>query len=281
MTTLAERTLVYLRDGPRPPFDIVRDVMGLGMANRTVAERLAAALLGADPRFSFDVDGRWTLVPEPMWHGVPLGDVRYAVVDVETTGMRPLRDDRITEIAVVHVDGSHRRVAFSSLINPGRPIPWRIQSLTNITDAMVATAPPFEAVAEAVLAALAGRVFVAHHARFDWAFVSAEIERARDFPIRMPKLCTVRLSRRLVPELPRRNLDAVTHYFGVEIAPEMRHRAAGDADATAAVLLRLLGRAADRGIETLQELEVISGTAAALPLPDVAFADEIVPSRPQ
>jgi DNA polymerase-3 subunit epsilon len=273
VTTLAERALAYLREGPRPPADIVRDVLGLGMANRTVAERLAAALLGADPRFTFDIDGRWSLVPEPMWHGVPLADVRYAVVDVETTGMRPRRDDRITEIAVVHVDGVRRSVAFNSLVNPGRPIPWRIQTLTNITDAMVAAAPPFEAVADEVLAALAGRVFVAHHARFDWAFVSAEIERARDFPVRLPRLCTVRLSRRLVPELPRRNLDAVTYYFGIEIDPALRPRAAGDADATAAVFLRLLERARDRGIETLQELEALTSSGLqALPLPSPGFS---------
>jgi len=257
VTTLAERALHYLREGPRPPLDIARDVLGLGMANRTVAERLAAALLGADPRFTLDFDGRWNLVPEPMWHGVPLGDVRYAVVDVETTGMRPRRDDRITEIAVVHVDGLRRSVVFSSLVNPGRPIPWRIQTLTNITDVMVAEAPLFADVADQVLAALTGRVFVAHHARFDWAFVSAELERARDLPVRLPRLCTVRLSRRLVPELERRNLDAVTRYFGVEISPEARHRAAGDADATAAVLQRLIGRALDRGILTWEELEAL------------------------
>jgi len=257
VTTLTERALVYLRDGPRPPLDIVRDVLGLGQANRTVAERLATALLGADPRFTFDIDGRWTLVPEPMWHGVPLDQVRYAVVDVETTGMRPRREDRITEIAVVHVDGPRRALAMASLINPGRPIPWRIQTLTNITDGMVAEAPSFADVADEVLAALAGRVFVAHHARFDWAFVSAEIERAREFPVRLPRLCTVRLSRRLVPEIERRNLDTVTRYFGVEIDPAVRHRAAGDAEATAAVLQRLLGRASDRGIGTWEELEAL------------------------
>ncbi len=246
---------MYLRDGPRPAMDIVRDVIGLPQANLTVAERLAAALLGADPRFTFDIEGRWTVVPEPMWHGVPLDQVRYAVVDVETTGMRPRRDDRITEIAVVHVDGPRRSVAYASLVNPGRPIPARIQALTSITDAMVSDAPTFPEIADEVLAALAGRVFVAHHARFDWAFVSAEIERARDFPVRMPRLCTVRLSRRLVPEIERRNLDTVTRYFGVEIPPEVRHRAQGDAEATAAVLQRLIGRAQERGVRTWEELE--------------------------
>ncbi len=255
MTTLAERALAYLRDGPRPPLDIVRDVLGLQRASGAVAERLANALLGADPRFAAELDGRWSLVPEPAWLGVPLDAVRFAVVDVETTGMRARGDDRITEIAVVHVDGPRIRVAFEALVNPGRPIPWRIAQLTGITDAMVTAAPPFAAVADRVVAALAGRVFVAHNARFDWGFVHAELDRALGFEARMPQLCTVRLCRRLVPELERRSLDSVMHYFGLET--DRRHRAAGDAVVTAQALRRLLARAADAGLRTWQDLDLM------------------------
>ena len=67
MTTLSERALSYLREGPRPALDIVRDVLQLQRANQAVADRLATALLGADPRFTFDLEGRWSLVPEPAW----------------------------------------------------------------------------------------------------------------------------------------------------------------------------------------------------------------------
>ncbi len=253
MSTLAERALAYLRDGPRPPLDIVRDVLGLERANRVVAERLAVALLGADPRFSFDLGGCWSVVPEPAWLGVPLEAVRFAVVDVETTGMRARGGDRITEIAVVHVDGARAQIAFESLVNPERPIPWRIQALTGITDQTVEDAPRFEAVADRVQAALAGRVFVAHNARFDWAFVSAELERALGYSPRTPQLCTVRLTRRLVPELERRSLDSVMHYFGLET--DRRHRAGGDALVTASALGRLLGRARDRGFLTWEDLD--------------------------
>lgn len=252
MTTLAERALAYLREGPRAPLDIVRDVLGLQRANTAVAERLATALLGADPRFTAEFDGRWSVVPEPAWLGVPLGDVRFAVVDVETTGMRARGDDRVTEIAVVHVDGPRVELAFQSLVNPGRPIPWRIAQLTGITESMVAGAPRFAAVADQVAAALSGRVFVAHNARFDWGFVHAELDRAQGFEVRMPQLCTVRLCRRLVPELERRSLDSVMHYFGLET--DQRHRAAGDALVTARALQRLLGRAADAGLRTWQDL---------------------------
>jgi len=184
---------------------------------------------------------------------VPLADVRFAVVDVETTGMRSRGDDRITEIAVVHVDGPRLAVAFDSLVNPGRPIPHFIERLTGISNAQVALAPSFAEIADQVVAALAGRVFVAHNARFDWGFVSAEVERSQDFTLRMPKLCTVRLTRRLVPELERRSLDSVMHFFGLET--DRRHRASGDAIVTAQALLRLMARAKDRGVQTWEELQ--------------------------
>jgi DNA polymerase III epsilon subunit family exonuclease len=263
VTTLADRALAYLRQGPRPPLDIVRDVLGLQRANAAVAERLATALLGADPRFAAEFDGCWSVVPEPAWLGVPLGDVRFAVVDVETTGMRSRGDDRITEIAIVHVDGPRLELAFESLVNPGRPIPWHIERLTGITAAMVAGAPRFAGIADQVTAALAGRVFVAHNARFDWGFVRAELDRALGYEARMPRLCTVRLCRRLVPELERRSLDSVMHFFGLET--DRRHRAAGDAMVTARALQRLLGRASDAGLRTWQDLDrlVTDGTVGA------------------
>jgi DNA polymerase-3 subunit epsilon len=252
MRTLAERALLYLRDGPRPPLAIAHEVLGLPRANRAVAERLALALLGADPRFTFDGDGSWAVRAEPSLLGRAIGELSYAVVDVETTGLRARGDDRITEVAIVHVDGGTHRVAFDSLVDPGRPIPPFITRLTGIDDALVAGAPRFEDVADRVLAALTGRVFVAHNARFDLSFLRAELERAADVVFRPPLLCTVRLSRVLVPELRRRNLDSVIDWFG--ITTENRHRAAGDALATAEVLLRLLGRATERGVGTWQEL---------------------------
>jgi len=253
--TLAERALAYLGEGPRPALEIAREVLGLQRANRVVAERLVLALLGADPRFAFDADGSWGVRPEPSLGRLAPADLPYAVVDVETTGMRARGGDRVTEVAVVHVDGGRATVAFDSLVNPGRPIPPLITRLTGIDDAAVADAPRFEEVADRVLAALTGRVFVAHNARFDLSFVRAELERACDVPFRPPVLCTVRLARALVPELPRRNLDTVIHWFG--LTTDRRHRAAGDALVTAEVLRRLLARAEERGVATWQELAAL------------------------
>lgn len=226
----------------------MRDVLGLARTPRGTAEQIARALLAADPRVSRTDDGRWTLAvsaPAP-----PLAVCRFAVVDVETTGSRSA--GRVIEIAVATLDGADVRLAYQSLINPGTPIGPVVSRLTGITDALVGDAPPFDLVADDVLGALAGAVFVAHHARYDWAFVSAELLRARALLLAGPRLCTVRLARRLLPGLESRSLDALAHYFGFEIGG--RHRAGPDALAAARILRCLLEIAQEGGAVTLGDL---------------------------
>jgi DNA polymerase-3 subunit epsilon len=252
--TLVERALELLAEGPAGAESLATRVMGLPNAPIAVAERIAAALLGADPRVRQQADGRWALVA--VAQGSPLLDeCAFAVVDVETTGMRAAEDDRITEIAVVLLHGSRREVVFDSLLDPGRPIPGRITELTGISDEMVRGKPTFADVADQVLAALAGRVFVAHNARFDWGFVGAEVRRARDLELDGPRLCTVRLARRLVKQEPSYSLGALAARFSLEFPA--RHRAAGDAIVTAMLLERLLDSARERGARTLADLEVL------------------------
>jgi DNA polymerase-3 subunit epsilon len=235
----------------------VRDVLGIAQANRHTADRIATALLAPDPRFTRTTDGRWTLVAA-VAASPALDACRFAVVDVETTGTRARRGDRIIEIAVVGpprggAPGSAEpQVLFHTLVNPGMPIPPFVGTLTGITESMLREAPPFDAVVDAVLDALRGCVFVAHNARFDWAFVSAEVERARGLLLQGPRLCTMRLARRLLPDLTRRNLDTVSYHFGITI--EGRHRAVGDAVAAAKCLHRLVGLARERGATTLDDL---------------------------
>ncbi len=254
-TTLAERVVLLLgTEGPQSANALCADVLGMPAAPVTVAERLAVALLAADPRVRRLADGRWSLVVEAC--GSPLiEECAFAVVDVETTGMRAWGADRIMEIAIAVVHGARREVVFESLVNPERPIPSPIAGLTGITDAMVRAAPRFADLADAVLAALGGRVFVAHNARFDWAFVGAELRRARDVMLDGPRLCTVRLARRLVRGVRSCGLDNLTRHFGFENAA--RHRAAGDALVTAELLARLLGLARENGARTMQDLDAI------------------------
>jgi DNA polymerase-3 subunit epsilon len=153
---------------------------------------------------------------------------RLAFVDVETTGSSPARE-RVTEVGVVCVeaDGDALRVReWSTLVNPGVPIPSEIQWLTGITNEMVRAAPPFALVAEQLFDLLADGVFVAHNARFDYGFLKAEFERA-GMPWSASTLCTVRLSRLLYPDRSPHGLDAIVARFGLD--GEQRHRALGDA----------------------------------------------------
>lgn len=187
---------------------------------------------------------------------LPLRELEYAVVDVETTGGSALRGHRLTEVGVVVVRGDGTTVGeYGTLVNPGRPIPRVITRITNITNAMVAGAPDFRDVADGVRRATAGRVFVAHNAGFDLRFLGVELLRATGRPYEREPLCTVRLSRRLLPEVRRRSLDTVCRYFGIPI--EGRHRALGDARATAILLLRLLERADEQGLRTWGMLDAL------------------------
>jgi DNA polymerase-3 subunit epsilon len=255
-STMVERALLAMAGGARQADWLATHVMGLRNAPSVVAERLSAALLSADPRVHRLADGAWSLVTAAR--GIPMmEECAFAVVDVETTGMSSRLEGRITEIAVVLVCGERRELLFESLINPGRPIPGFVSAVTGITDHMVRAAPRFEEVCDRVLDALSGRVFVAHNARFDWGFVSSELQRARDVRLEGPRLCTVRLARRLVPTAGSCSLGSLSYFFALE--NPARHRAAGDALVTAQLLHRLMGLARETGARTLSDLEALQG----------------------
>jgi len=182
---------------------------------------------------------------------LPLEHCRFAVVDVETTGGAQ-SGGRILEIAVAILERGTVHLAFEALLDPGAPVPPWVTHLTGITNAQVAGRPRFAHVATQLLRALDDGVFVAHNARFDWRFLAAECVAAGVPAPGGAPLCTVRLTRRLAPELRHRGLDHVTAWFGIE--NPARHRAFGDALATAHVLRALLERARDRGVETLEHL---------------------------
>jgi DNA polymerase III subunit epsilon len=190
----------------------------------------------------------------------PLRSLEFAVVDVETTGGAFERGHRITEIAVLRIRGDGAVVdEYRTLVNPERPIPSFITRLTSITWEMVSGAPRFADVAADVARSIRGAVFVAHNAAFDWRFVGGEFGRA-GVPLTGARLCTVRLARKVVPEVRSRSLDSLTCFF--DIAIEARHRAHGDAVATAEVFRRLLDRLESRDITRWGELEGLLGQRA-------------------
>ena len=148
-----------------------------------------------------------------------------AFIDLETTGATATAD-RITEIGIVEVDEDGSVREWQQLVNPGTRIPPFIEQLTGISNAMVADAPPFAAVADETLRRLEGRLFIAHNARFDYGFLKNEFKRL-GITFRAPVLCTVKLSRTLYPEFHRHNLDSLIERHGLQA--DARHRALADA----------------------------------------------------
>lgn len=290
-TLLTDRAAKFLENGPADVVDLIGYICNLPAAPRIVAEHMAEAMFAGRTEFRRDDSGKWLLVagttaPMPSFEarvempsveyprsggrsekqkrsGVPkrseipaqpLKSMSWVVVDVETTGGSP-PSDRITEIAAVVVRDGKIAEVFETLVNPMRPIPSFVSKLTRITWDMVKNAPTFDRVADDVLKALEGNVFVAHNAAFDWKFVSHEVTRATGSRLFGQRLCTVKLARGVLPGLPRRSLDHLANHYGVEI--NGRHRAGGDAIATAHCLIRLLRDAEDRGCSTWDDLEVL------------------------
>ena len=155
-------------------------------------------------------------------------------------------------MVVVHGEPAGGRVRLAGQSRSGRSR-RAVCAITNITNDMVRHAPRFAELAERVLAALAGRVFVAHNARFDWDFVSAELRRARDLALDGPRLCTVRLARRLVKGVRSCGLDNLTPLLRLrEPRPAPRRgRRAGDRRAARAAARAWRAR---RVRATLQDL---------------------------
>ena len=158
---------------------------------------------------------------------VPLSEVEFVIVDLETTGGSPA-DCRITEIGAVKLRGGERTGVFETLVNPGVPIPRQITHLTGIDDLVVAGAPPIEWVLPSFAEFARGCVFVAHNARFDFTFLNVALERLEYDALPPQPVCTARLARRVVwPDVPNVRLHTLAQYFRTAVRPS--HRALPDA----------------------------------------------------
>jgi DNA polymerase-3 subunit epsilon len=187
-----------------------------------------------------------------LGEAIPLHEVSFVVVDLETTGGSPV-DDAITEIGAVRFEGAERVGSFQTLVDPERPIPPAITHLTGISDRSVAGAPSLATVLPTFLEFARGAVIVAHNAAFDVGFLNANLLRL-DYPtLPAPAVCTAKLARRLVwPEVPNVRLRTLAGYFRTRVQPT--HRALQDAEATGEVLQGLLDVGQHLGIHTLGEL---------------------------
>ncbi len=162
----------------------------------------------------------------------------YSIVDIETTG-NGYKGSKITEISIFLFDGEQVIDEYTTLVNPEATIPAFITNLTGITDAMVRTAPKFYEIARKVQEFTKDTIFVAHNVNFDYNIIQSEFK-SLGFDYKRKKLCTVRLSRKIIPGLSSYSLGNICSAEGIHIAD--RHRAKGDAEATVELFRRLVQR---------------------------------------
>jgi DNA polymerase-3 subunit epsilon len=192
-----------------------------------------------------------------------MNNLELAIIDVETSGISAVRD-RIIEVGVLRISEGEVAEESSTLVNPERPIPRYIERLTGITNEDLRSAPVFREIKDDLLRLLAGSIFVAHNAHFDYGFIRKEFEREH-IAFSAKCLCTVRLSRKLFPGHRRHNLDSIITRFDLDCAN--RHRAIGDARVLWE-FLRILRTGTDAG-RLAEALAMLLGTPAVpAPLDD-------------
>ncbi|MCD6596472.1 MAG: ribonuclease H-like domain-containing protein [Bacteroidales bacterium] len=167
----------------------------------------------------------------------------YAIIDIETTGLRP-QSDKITEVAIYIHDGNRIVNEFATLIHPEKTIPYFISGLTGITNEMVEDAPRFYEVAKKIIELTDNQIFVAHNARFDYNFIKEEFKRL-GYHFKRDIFDTVKLSRRLIPGLRSYSLGKLCNHLDIQV--NNRHRAAGDALATVKLFELLLNLNTETG----------------------------------
>lgn len=160
----------------------------------------------------------------------------YAIIDIETSGGNH-KTGKITEVAIYKHDGNRVVEEYTTLINPETKIDWYVKKLTGITDEMVADSPKFYEVAKNIVDITRNCIFIAHNVDFDYGFIRAEFKKL-GYDYRRKKLCTVKLSRQLIPGMQSYSLGKLCKELGIGL--EDRHRASGDALATVELFELLL-----------------------------------------
>ena len=249
-STLVQETIDLLRlwGGRANASQIVDAVFKVSHIDEDLAGLLVGDLVKDDRRFKF-IDGNTIELQAHDFESRLLDELDYVVVDVEATGAK-LPPNRIIELGAYRISGRKIVDSFLTLVNPEIAIPRFVMTLTGISNDMVKDAPLFSDVAPRWLEFVNDAVLIAHNAPFDTNFLNHEISRV--YPgHRMinAHLCTVTLSRHVIPGLTNYRLDTIADHFSIPILA--RHRAGSDALATAEIFLHLLDRLQERGVKDL------------------------------
>ncbi len=226
---------------------VVDYVMKIRQPAPDLAKLLVSDLVATDPRLFLN-DDILELI-ETNFERRNFADTEFVVFDLETTGAKT-PPCRVTEIGAYRVKKGEITGEFQTLVNPETPIPPFITQLTGISDKMVKNAPKFREIAADFLDFIGDSVLVAHNAPFDMRFLNHEIGRIyEDYRVANPSLCTVRLSRRLVPNIENHRLNTLADYYSIALVNH--HRASDDAHATAHIFVNLLAELHNLGVRDL------------------------------
>lgn len=189
------------------------------------------------------------------------------VLDFETTGLHPDRGDRVTEVAALRLRGGEIVERFGSLVNCGMRIPAYIATFTGITQAMVDTAPGPVVVFNELLQFIGGDAVIAHNAGFDQYVLDSECRRLGLVNHVPDFICSVRIARRLFPDMKSHALGCLASRLEIPFTPGA-HRAAVDATVTAKIMLRACDILRSRfaltriGVDTLRQLACVEEDVA-------------------
>jgi DNA polymerase-3 subunit alpha (Gram-positive type) len=239
--------LLKSRGGRASVVKVVDFVMKISKPEPNLARMLVSDLVETDSRLQL-IDDTLELVQNESENRA-LAETDFVVFDLETTGAKA-PPCRITEIGAYRVKNGKIIDEYQTLVNPETAIPLFISQLTGITDAMVKNAPKFRDVAADFLNFIGDSVLVAHNAHFDMHFLNHEIGRIHtDYRVKNPSLCTVRISRRLLPNVENHRLNTLANHYSVALLNH--HRASDDAHATAHIFVNLLEELHKRGVRDL------------------------------
>src|SRR3954463_15658916 len=242
--------LVEEQRGPVLAEEAARRLFALRHAPTGLARSLLDEVVGEDARLSWRGDA--VGLSDPPGAQLPLERATYVVVDLETTGLRP-GTSRICEIGAVRVRDLELADEFQTLVDPNVPLGPAITALTGLRDEQLRGAPSESVAVRRFLAFAGDAVLVAHNARFDLSFLDRETERLTGARLAGPVVDTVGLARRLLAgRTQRAGLSSLAQFFGTAAQP--CHRALPDAQATAEILIQLIGLAQERGALTVADL---------------------------
>lgn len=257
---LISETVSLLRSfgGKASAVSVVDFVMKIRRPDPTLARMLVADLISRDPRLSLIDD--LVMLELDGFENRELADTDFVVFDLETTGTKP-PPSRITEIGAYRVRNGSVTDEFHSLIDPQMPIPPFITGLTGISNDMVRNAPLFADVVEQFLSFIGDSVLVAHNSGFDMRFLNYEVGRIyHDYRLANPCLCTVQLSRKLLPDIVNHKLKTVAEFYSIDLTNH--HRAGADAFATAHIFIRLLAKLHENGVTELSAIRNLNNRRA-------------------